>query len=420
MDEKPTDLDRLVLEPVETLEVEYKEWLDLRSKPHKAKLAKELIALRNHGGGHVVLGFSDPAMDAAPRPDEYDYVTADYINGIIASYTDPPFHCATSTVRGHVVISVPAGVTVPVRAKRGSANDEIISDRYYIRRPGPCSEPPKSGLEWDDLLRRCITNRDAELEGLVRRVVRVMNSPAEQMPVRTSALIGDLLALTGSSADWRRFLEKYGYYAVSFALEGPNQPALTQLKAWMLADGPRYTGWSPFWWPTRPEIAPQVVDQSTYECLHDGTGLVGRIERWRASTTGAFAIVRAYDSDCEYEPGKFLELTMPAWRVAELILYAGRMAGHFEAKTVDLTLRYEGLSGRAIRTRAAPNRMLLGDYTTKAKRYERRVSLAADDIDTGVVEMTDSLIRGLFELFQFSLPETLCEEEIARMRSNRF
>ena len=193
MDEAPTQLDRLVLEPAETLEVEYKEWLELKSKTHKAKLAKELIALRNHGGGHVVLGFADPDMEARPRPDGYDYVTADYINGIVASYTDPAFHCDTSTVRGHLVISVPAGVAVPVRAKRGSENDEIIRNCYYIRRPGPCSESPQSGLEWDTLLRRCIASRDAELETLVRRVVRIISSPSEELPAQASTRIDELL-----------------------------------------------------------------------------------------------------------------------------------------------------------------------------------------------------------------------------------
>lgn len=226
--------------------------------------------------------------------------------------------------------------------------------------------------------------------------------------------------MTKSSVDWKEFLETHGYYAVSFVLESGNNPALTALKDWMVADSPRYTGWSPFWWPTRAEIAPQAVDQETYECLHDGTGRVGHIERWRASTTGAFTIVRAYDSDYEFEPGKFLELTMPTWRVGELILYAGRMAERFEAKTVDFTIRYEGLSGRELRTRAGSNRFLSQDYTTKAKRYEKRVSLATDDIETGVVEMTDDLIRGLFELFQFMLPAVLSEQEIERMRTNRF
>ena len=193
IDEAPADLERLVLEPVETLEVEYKEWLNLRTKAHRAKLAKELIALRNHGGGHVVLGFSDPEMEASPCPEGYDYVTADYVNGVVARYSDPPFHCRTASVLGHLVISVPAGVTVPVRSKKGSENDEIIRDRYYTRRPGPSSEPPQSGLEWDTLLRRCIANRDVELEALVRRIVRVMANPTEHVPVRGSARIDELL-----------------------------------------------------------------------------------------------------------------------------------------------------------------------------------------------------------------------------------
>lgn len=226
--------------------------------------------------------------------------------------------------------------------------------------------------------------------------------------------------MTELDIDWKKYLEKYGYYAVSFLFEAGTQPKLTTLKEWLIKDGPDYTGWPPFWWPTRQEITPKVVDQETFECLHDGTGRVGHIERWRASTTGAFTIVRAYDSDYDAEPGRFLELTLPAWRVGELILFAGRMGERFGAESVDFTLRYEGLSGRVLRNRAAPNRMLLGHYTTGAKRYERRVSLAVQDIDTGVAEMTDELIRGLFELFQFPLPAAFCEQEITRMRSSRF
>jgi hypothetical protein len=191
--DQPTDLDRLILEPSETLEVEYKVWLDLTTKSHKAKLAKELIALANHGGGHVVLGFSDPGMIPLAKPNGYPALTADDINGIVAAYADPPFHCGVAEVLGHVVISVPAGATVPIRSKRGSENNEIINDCYYIRRPGPNSEAPRSGLEWDVLLRKCIANRDQELEGMVRRILRVMQSPGETLPIPVVDLIDELL-----------------------------------------------------------------------------------------------------------------------------------------------------------------------------------------------------------------------------------
>lgn len=227
--------------------------------------------------------------------------------------------------------------------------------------------------------------------------------------------------MSSSEGDWKQFLEELGYYAVSFSLEPKSAPSLKHLRSWIQNDEPRYTGWSPFWWPSRSEIAPKVIDQNTYECLHDGTGVTGHIERWRASTTGRFTIVRALDSDRMHdEPGKYLELTLPVWRVAELLLYAGRMAEKFGSATVSFTLRYDGLKGRVIATRAAPNRMLTGEYTTGAERYERRVALTATDIDSSVIDITDDLIRGLFELFQFDLPASLCEVEIERMKSNRF
>jgi len=194
MDDEVVDLERLVLEPEETLEVEYKEWLNLRSNPHKAKLAKELIALANHGGGQIVLGFSDPDLERLERPDDYEYVDTDYINGaIVAKYAEPPFHCSVSDVGGHIVISVPAGATIPIRSKKGSQDDEIVENRYYIRRPGPNSETPQSGLEWDSLLRRCISNRDVELEETVKRVVRIMLKEEEEPSKPAADAIESLL-----------------------------------------------------------------------------------------------------------------------------------------------------------------------------------------------------------------------------------
>ena len=219
---------------------------------------------------------------------------------------------------------------------------------------------------------------------------------------------------------WLERLKEHGYYAVSFELRGGRPTNLIQLREWMSTDRPRHTGWSPFWWPTRPEIAPRTIDQATYECVHAGSNMTGRVERWRASTEGIFTIVRDYDSDREFEPGLFLELTLPVWRVGELLLYAGRMALRFEAETIDFMLRYEGLAGRTLSTRASANRILLEEYTTHGDKYEKRVELKAADVDSGIVEMTDELVRGLYAMFQFELPAALCEEEIGRMRTGRF
>lgn len=189
----PTHLERLIIEPAETPEVEYKEWLDLQNKPHKAKLAKELIALRNHGGGHLVLGIEAKTFTSLPRPTNYEYVDTDFVNGIVERYADPAFHCSVAAVQGHLIITVPAGVTVPTRSTRGSQGAEIQLNSYYTRRPGPKSEPPRNGLEWDELLRRCFANRETELEATVRRVLRATRSVTQELPAEPTDAIESLL-----------------------------------------------------------------------------------------------------------------------------------------------------------------------------------------------------------------------------------
>ena len=44
--------------------------------------------------------------------------------------------------------------------------------------------------------------------------------------------------MNASTPEWRAFLEKHGYYAVSFLLEPPTPPSLPLLKEWMLTDTP--------------------------------------------------------------------------------------------------------------------------------------------------------------------------------------
>lgn len=91
------DLDELLLEPRETLDVEVKEWLDLTDNGHRALLAKEIIALANHGGGYIVVGFEELAdgtfKPATPSPANLDDWAQDAVQSIVAKYVDPAIQC---------------------------------------------------------------------------------------------------------------------------------------------------------------------------------------------------------------------------------------------------------------------------------------------------------------------------------------
>src|SRR5450631_4406259 len=115
----------LLVDPHETLEIELKEWLDLAANTsHGALLAKALIALANHGGGYVIMGFTETDQGVAPapnRPENLSAFTPDTINAAVLAYAEPVFHCdvnilvAPSGLR-YPIVTVPGGHHVPIRA----------------------------------------------------------------------------------------------------------------------------------------------------------------------------------------------------------------------------------------------------------------------------------------------------------------
>ena len=167
------DLQPLVEEPMERLEVEYKEWLNLEDPRHRAVLAKAAIALANHGGGYIVIGMVEDGATfrSEPPPAELPEITQDRVNNAVHRFAEPAFHCGMRVVtRGdngvqHPVIIVPGGMLVPVMSRRDQG--PLRQYACYIRKPGPRSEEPNNAAEWRDLFNRCIrANRDEMLDAI--------------------------------------------------------------------------------------------------------------------------------------------------------------------------------------------------------------------------------------------------------------
>jgi len=162
----------LVENPRETPDVELKDWLDLRGNPdHKAQLAKALLALANHGGGYLLIGFEDgpdPKRSERDEPSTLAGYSQDIINGIVQSYADPPFHCDVEHVvhssgKSHPVVIVPGMHRVPIRAKR-SGPEKNMSSRILFTFVGRVQRVKRrkavaSGTRfWQDASQRGKTN----------------------------------------------------------------------------------------------------------------------------------------------------------------------------------------------------------------------------------------------------------------------
>ena len=173
-----SDLQPLISEPREDLATEYKNWLDLTQEEHKATLAKSCIALANHGGGFLVIGFEEQAnlLISIACPANIAEISQDTVNSVIRRYADPEFHCQLLTIAHpmthvpHPIVAVPSDLSEPVISRR-TCSGTIQQHRCYIRKPGPRSEAPQTAEEWRTLLRRCVQANREDMLSAIRAIV---------------------------------------------------------------------------------------------------------------------------------------------------------------------------------------------------------------------------------------------------------
>lgn len=444
----------LLIDPREDLDLEIKNWLDLRNdNDAKATFAKAALALANHGGGFVVFGLTrtDRGMvEAEGRPVTLDAYGQDLINGIIQNYADPPFHCAVHVVPNQTgalfpIVVIPGAHRVPVRARRAGPHGNIVElNAIYIRKPGPRSETPQSAQDWDTLLRRCLANRRDEMFDQIRDLITgaVPQVAAPPTPARLDQWI------EASLTRWKALIAPlpvgagprcpHGHYWFSYELEGDLrnvEPA--RLPDVLRASVVRHTGWPPFWYPTRPGIEPYPFD-GLVECWLGGDPQTLVSDRdaahsdfWRISPGGLAFLLRGYQEDgtdaqrqgqSPVAPGSLFDITLPVWRVGETMLHAMSLARRLVEgpATVSFVAHYEGLTGRAL-TSISGHRNVWDDRIARQNAITLRTRVDANSIAPNLPEIVHPLLKPLYALFDFfDLPMQLVREELARMRAGRF
>jgi len=227
----------------ENLEVEVKNWLNgLQDNGNRAKLAKEIIALANNGGGYVFIGFDDEGAglpEIQPGAGELEAFTQDAIASVVQRYVAPPCQCrlelatrADSNIT-HPIIIVPGNHRTPLFATRGGPNQELESGKVYVRRPGGYSEVARNQDDWEKLIERLVKARQSEMLGAIREVL----DPSSRILPEEESSLEDWQA--ENYAAWQQIVDEFvpddprrlaeGRWTISFVIRPFETENLGQL-----------------------------------------------------------------------------------------------------------------------------------------------------------------------------------------------
>jgi len=214
----PADFKTALESLAEDLGVEFKRSLPLSENIGKAKLAKEICALANHGGGWIVLGREDDGSYPEALPDEIVGINQDTVNQIATTYLQPVPHCSVGWQKPEgieyevPVIQVPACETAPVCAcKNGRDNNTkgpqgVVKGTHYIRKAGPVSAPIEAPHEWHEVIRRCVLSDQASLLAALTTMIAQPRPASEDE--KQSVLNTDF---EYSIAKWKKDAQEHPY-----------------------------------------------------------------------------------------------------------------------------------------------------------------------------------------------------------------
>lgn len=434
------------LSPTEELDIEVKNWLDTTNREDQAKIAKALIALENHGGGFLVLGFDDSSgllSPAAPYPANLDSYGTDSINNIVKNFAEPVFHVHVSyqvhptTKQEFPVIRAPGKSKIPVRSCRGSSDGSIVNNTYYIRRPGPCSEAPRTGIEWDTLMRRCVINQRADIIETISLFFpatakgNILSLADEQQALDNfnNECLTSWKAINDNLSENDPAKITLGHYSISCEILGQTKGQTPKQILSSIEGLRRYTGWPVFIALHQPDTKPRFIANGIQASLIKlQFPDVGHADFWRIDPNGFLYLLRGYQEDCLEKlsgvtnvraPGTGIDLTIPVWRVAEFLLRTEELARTMYEDGFSLRVKCEwtGLNKREL-FMFNPRRMIYGAYRCETESVVTQGIFTQNVVTDMLADTVRALTIDLYNHFDFFVPpELFFEEEISLMKS---
>lgn len=419
------ELSEILMGASERLNLEFKGWLDLGDPASRAKIIKGAIAMRNRNGGLIVIGINNKTgvPDPCPIANVREMYHADEIQSLIGRFSQHPFEVIVkflpfSGIECPVLV-IPAGVTVPVAIKselKGDGGRTLLRFGEVpfrtTRANNLVSSAAAAPQDWEDIVRICFDNREADIGSFFRR----------HLPGVSLASFADgLQKVTHSFADssWQRFADlmqsRGGLSRGSFEVACCANPQIAEIPATqallnkILIVNPSRRSW-PIWVDTRSFSDGQAhfkVYNRGFEALINKRTFWDHQEFFRIEPKGNFyACSRFVDDASASHRGVVSEETFDAQMafagVAEAIIVAQAFSQAIEstsAMTLQFTFRWRGLSGRRISNWSVNGLPLFQRYVANDEEIVSDIEVPANLPNGGVVSYAKAATEHLFAAF---------------------
>lgn len=407
----------------ESLSVEVKNWLGgLQEKETQAKLAKEIIALANHGGGQIYIGFEDEEngihKEIVPKEGEVSGFSRDKLASVVSRYIEPNFECEIDMRRRtdseivHPIILVPSIDKTPVWAKRSSPDETTLkSSCLYIRRPGAQSEPPCDRGDWLNIIDLLVRNRQDELLNAFRNILTPKAIPPESM--LQNLIQWDTLQYK----NWFQQVEKsqtnqltkstqLGTYSFSFRIHGFTSETNTEISQFLRSEMKNMSGFPPFSLPYNQYPGQNDSDGNLYFWLP--TKSDGFQDYWKISKQGYGFHIRNFREDTPdywsiYPKPKYpsFDISVHVYRAAEYVNSVSQIAQKFadiNAK-IDCKLTYRNMLGRSLATHNPGKYDIWHGGTSKSQEISNSITFNSAETELSLKEIIYRLLAPMFEHF---------------------
>jgi len=454
-------IQELIQRPSESLSVEIKRWIDPDHPEGVSKIVRTALALRNHGGGYLVIGFDNdtlhPDKDNVPA-DVASAFHIDKIQGLVSRFASEPFEVSVEFPdrdgQAYPVLVIPPGVKAPVVAKSDlwHNNAKLISvDDVFIRslRSNNTPSTTKAGWkDWPKIVDVCFDNREADIGRFMRRHLGGLTP--QMMRDLVSALTKGMESEVTTEDLLRRYLQEseeryklvikergidvpdHGVWEVALLLIGdvPGHSTNREFLNLLDASNPNYTGW-PVWLDSRgfndngahPYVANGVWEEII---VNIGSEWIDHLDFMRLDPKGRFYLRRAHQDDLlsrrpnAPKPLSVFDFGLPIIRTAEAIAvglaFAKAMKCDSENTLLAFAFRWTRLRGRQLTSWANPSRYISPGRKAYDDEVLTFVSVPLETPLSALSEYVNQALQPVFQVFDgFPLSKEVVEDLTRRL-----